>query len=142
LRHGTAAQRALAANAACNGGLTVKGLSDRQAEKLTGVRRSLIGVINRAGPATVEALEKGETTLAAIRAEAEKKSGPARTARYVRRKGAPAVIDALAQLPIAQVDDIVERIFVAFGDAAVTRALDRLTSPVVAEATAQPTAAE
>jgi hypothetical protein len=128
LRHGTALAKVLDAHAACNGGLVVCGLSNRQAERLTGVRRTLISIVNKAGPETVEALEEGYISLSDLRVAAERKSKSERVSRYVRRVGVPAVLDAIGQLPGSRTY-LPGLLLDAFGNGIASDLLERATAP-------------
>jgi hypothetical protein len=130
LRHGRVLAKVLDAHAACNGGLTVTKLSNRQSEKLFGVSRKLISIVNQAGPEAVEALEKGDISLSDLRAAAEQKSKSQRVARYVNRAGLLPVVAALQQIARTENPaDLAALLLVAFGKDVMCDALDLVTAP-------------
>ena len=130
LRHSAPLAKVLDAHAACNGGLTVTKLSNRQSEKLFGVSRKLISIVNQAGPEAVEALEKGDISLSDLRAAAEQKSKSQRVARYVNRAGLLPVVAALQQIArTGNPADLAALMMVAFGKDVMCDALDLVTAP-------------
>lgn len=130
LRHSGATAKVLDAHAACNGGLMITKLSARQAEKLTGVNRKLISIVNRAGPEAIAALEKGEVSLFALCAAAERKSKSERVFRYASRAGFPTVVAVLQRISRAETPaDFAELLMVAFGKDVMRDVLDRVTAP-------------
>jgi hypothetical protein len=136
LRHSAPLAKVLDAHAACNGGLTVTKLSNRQAEKLFGVNRKLISIVNQAGPETVEALEKGEVSLLDLRIAAEQKSKSERVSRYVSRAGFLTVVAALQRIARTENHaDLAELLMVAFGKDVMCDILDRVTAPPATEST-------
>lgn len=131
LRHGRVLAKVLDAHAACDGGLTVTKLSNCQAEKLTGISRGLISIINKAGPKTVEMLERGDISLSDLRVAAEQKSKSDRVSRYVSRAGFPTVVAALQRTVGAENHaDLAELLIVAFGKDVMCDVLDRVTAPL------------
>jgi hypothetical protein len=136
LRHSAPLAKVLDAHAACNGGLTVTKLSNRQAEKLFGVNRKLISIVNQAGPETVEALEKGEVSLLDLRIAAEQKSKSERVSRYVSRAGFLTVVAALQRIARTENHaDLAALLMVAFGKDVMCDALDLVTAPPATQPT-------
>ena len=134
LRHSAPLAKVLDAHAACNGGLTVTKLSNRQSEKLFGVSRKLIAIVNRAGPQAVEALEKGDISLSDLRVAAEQKSKSERVSRYVNRAGFLTVVAALQRIARTENHaDLAELLMVAFGKDVMRDVLDRVTAPPVTQ---------
>jgi hypothetical protein len=130
LRHSAPLAKVLDAHAACNGGLTVTKLSSRQSEKLFGVNRKLISIVNQAGAEAVEALERGDISLSDLRFAAERKSKSRRISRYVNRAGFPAVIAALQQIARTENPaDLAALLLSAFGKDVMCDALDLVTAP-------------
>jgi hypothetical protein len=138
LRHGRVLAKVLDAHAACNGGLTVTRLSNRQAQALTGVNRKLISIVNQAGAEAVEALEKGDISLSDLRAAAEQKSESERVSRYVNRAGLLPVVAALQQIArTGNPADLAALMMVAFGKDVMCDALDLVTAPAPMVAAAE-----
>ena len=136
LRHSRVLAKVLDAHAACNGGLMVTKLSNRQAEKLFGVNRKLISIVNQASPKAVEALEKGEVSLLDLRIAAEQKSKSERVSRYVSRMGFPTVVAALQRIARTENHaELAELLMVAFGKDVMCDILDRVTAPPATEST-------
>jgi hypothetical protein len=104
IRRASTRFRVLAAHAACNGGLTVSGLSARHAAGLVHVDRGLINAANRAAPDEIEALARGGTPLASLRSAAPTDAAVKKylervgLARIVAIAGADVVLDHLDQL--------------------------------------------
>jgi hypothetical protein len=130
LRHSRVLAKVLDAHAACNGGLMVTKLSNRQAEKLFGVNRKLLSIVNQAGPQAVEALEKGDISLLDLRIAAEQKSKSERVSRYVNRAGFLPVVAALQRIARTENPaDLAALLMVAFGKNVMCNALDLVTAP-------------
>jgi hypothetical protein len=110
-------------------------LSNRQAEKLFGVNRKLISIVNQAGAEAVEALDKGDISLSDLRVAAEQKSKSERVSRYVSRMGFLTVVAALQRIARTENHaELAELLMVAFGKEVMCDILDRVTAPTPAAA--------
>jgi hypothetical protein len=136
LRHSAPLAKVLDAHAACNGGLTVTKLSNRQSEKLFGVSRKLISIVNQAGAKAVEALEKGDISLSDLRVAAEQKSKAERVSRYINRAGFLTVVAALQRIARTEnPTDLAALLMIAFGKDVMCDALDLVTAPPATQPT-------